>query len=39
MIKYGNISKDIIREVLRSKNPNICIECDLGYSDKIFSKI
>ena len=30
MIKYGNISKDIIREVLRSKNPNICIECDLG---------
>ena len=30
MVKYGNISKDIIREVLRSKNPNICIECDLG---------
>ena len=30
MIKYGNISKDIIREVLQSKNPNICLDCDLG---------
>ena len=30
MIKYGNISKDIIREILRSKNPNICLDCDLG---------
>ena len=30
MVKYGNISKDIIREILRSKNPNICLDCDLG---------
>ena len=30
MVKYGNISKDIIRDVLRSKNPNICINYDLG---------
>ena len=30
MVKYGNISKDIIREVLKSKNPNICINYDLG---------
>ena len=30
MVKYGNISKDIIREVLRSKNPNICLDYDLG---------
>ena len=30
MVKYGNISKDIIRKVLRSKNPNICLDFDLG---------
>ena len=30
MVKYGNISKDIIREVLRSKNSNICLDYDLG---------
>ena len=30
MIKYGNISKDLIRDILRSKNPNICIDIDLG---------
>ena len=30
MIKYGNISKDIIRDILRSKNPNICLDYDLG---------
>ena len=30
MVKYGNISKDIIREVIRSKNPNICLDFDLG---------
>ena len=30
MVKYGDISKDIIREILRSKNPNICLDCDLG---------
>ena len=23
-------TKDIIREILRSKNPNICLDCDLG---------
>ena len=30
MIKYGNISKDIIREVLKSKNSDICLDYDLG---------
>ena len=30
MVKYGNISKDIIREVLKSKNTNICLDYDLG---------
>ena len=30
MIKYGNISKDNIRSILRSKNNNILLEHDLG---------
>ena len=30
MVKYGNISKDIIRDVLKSKNPNICLDYDLS---------
>ena len=30
MIKYGNISKDNIRAILRSKNNNILLEHDLG---------
>lgn len=30
MIKYGNISKDLIRDILKSKNPNICLDIDLG---------
>ena len=30
MIKYGNISKDNIRDILRSKNENICLDCDLS---------
>jgi len=30
MIKYGNISKDNIRSILRSKNNNILLEYDLG---------
>jgi len=30
MMKYGNISKDIIRDILRSKNPSICLDYDLG---------
>ena len=30
MIKYGNISKDNIRAILRSKNNNIFLEYDLG---------
>ena len=30
MIKYGNISKDNIRDILRSKNENICFEFDLS---------
>ena len=30
MIKYGNVSLDTIRDILRSKNPNICLDCDLG---------
>ena len=30
MIKYGNISKDNIRAILRSKNNNILLEYDLG---------
>ena len=29
MIKYGNISKDNIRDILRSKNENICLDFDL----------
>jgi|TARA_Y100000389_G_scaffold192186_1_gene219369 hypothetical protein len=30
MIKYGNISKDNIRDILRSKNKNICLDFDLS---------
>ena len=30
MIKKGNISKDIIRDVLRSKNKGICLDFDLS---------
>ena len=30
MIKYGNISKDNIRDILRSKNENICFDFDLS---------
>lgn len=30
MIKYGDISKDNIREILRSKNENICLDFDLS---------
>ena len=30
MVKYGNISKDIIRDILKSKNPNICLDYDLS---------
>ena len=30
MVKYGNISKDIIRDVLKSKNSNICLDYDLS---------
>ena len=30
MIKYGNISKDNIRAILRSKNNNILLDYDLG---------
>ena len=30
MIKYGNISKDNIRDILRSKNENICLDFDLS---------
>lgn len=30
MIKYGDISKDNIREILKSKNENICLDFDLS---------
>ena len=30
MIKYGNISKDHIRDILRCKNGNICLDFDLS---------
>lgn len=30
MIKKGNISKDIILDILRSKNNNICLDFDLS---------
>ena len=30
MIKYGNISNDNIRDILRSKNENICLDFDLS---------
>tara|TARA_Y100000817_G_C16378144_1_gene333479 strand:+ start:103 stop:516 length:414 start_codon:yes stop_codon:yes gene_type:complete len=30
MIKYGNISKDHIRDILRSKNKNITLDIDLS---------
>ena len=30
MINYGNISKDHIRDILRCKNENICLDFDLS---------
>ena len=30
MIKKGNISKDSIRDILKSKNQNICLDFDLS---------
>ena len=30
MMKYGNISKDMIRDILKSKSPNICLDLDLS---------
>ena len=30
MIKYGNVSKDNIRNILRSKNEKICLDYDLS---------
>ena len=30
MIHYGGISKDLIRDILRSKNENICLDVDLS---------
>ena len=30
MIKYGDISLDTIRDILRSKNRNICLDYDLS---------
>jgi hypothetical protein len=30
IIEYGNISKDIIRDILRSKNKHICLDYDLS---------
>ena len=30
MIKYGNISLDNIREIIRSKNENICLDLNLS---------
>jgi len=30
MVKHGNISKDNIRDILRSKNKEICLDVDLS---------
>lgn len=30
MMKYGNISKDMIRDILKSKSSNICLDLDLS---------
>ena len=30
MMKYGNISKDLIRDILKSKSPLICLDTDLS---------
>ena len=30
MIKYGGISKDDIRDIIRSKNENVCLDLDLS---------
>ena len=30
MIKMGNISKDVIHDILRSKNKDICLDFDLS---------
>ena len=34
ILKYGNVSKDLIRDILRSKNENICLDVDLGIFKK-----
>tara|TARA_Y100001958_G_C21203527_1_gene529868 strand:+ start:398 stop:811 length:414 start_codon:yes stop_codon:yes gene_type:complete len=31
MVNKGGISKDLIRDILRSKNKNICLDFDLSY--------
>ena len=31
LIKYGNISKDNIRDILRSKDNRICLDIDLSF--------
>jgi len=31
MIKKGDVSKDLIRDILRSKNKDICLDFDLSF--------
>jgi len=31
MVKKGDISKDLIRDILRSKNKDICLDFDLSF--------
>jgi len=31
LIRYGGISKDDVRSILRSKNQNICLDIDLSF--------
>jgi len=31
MIKKGDVSKDLIRDILQSKNKEICLDFDLSY--------
>ena len=33
MVKYGEISKNMVKDILRSKNINICIDLDLSIFD------
>ena len=33
MIKYGNIPKDMVKDILRSKNNQICIDLDYSIFD------